>query len=121
MPLSEERVALCGVVRKVFEEATTTALGPTCNTVITFHLKQKFGKDPCEVFLEDPRAFYTALEEIFGAGAQSIINLVATFLIDKYGMTYNAEEFVNLMVKGDKSSKSKLEKILSCIVSETES
>lgn len=119
MPLSKQNPSLYEVARKVLEEATTTALGPSCNTVITFHLKQKFGKDPCKVFIDDPRAFYTALEEIFGAGAQSIMTLVATFLTNKYGMTYNSEEFVNLMVKGDKLSKNKLEKILSSTVSET--
>jgi hypothetical protein len=106
-------------VRKVFEEATSTALGSSCNTVITFHLKQKFGKDPYEVFAEDPRAFYTALEEIFGAGAESIITLVGTFLINRYGLTLSAQSFVNLVVKGDKSSKNKLQEIFSKVVNQT--
>jgi hypothetical protein len=119
LPLTKEKASLYEIARKVLEEATTTALGPTCNTVITFHLKQKFGKDPCQVFIDDPKAFYSALEEIFGAGAQSIMNVVATFLRNKYGMAYNAEEFVNLMVKSDKISKNKLEEILSSTVSGT--
>lgn len=121
MPLSKEKVTLHEVARRIFEEATTTALGPTCNAVITFHLKQKFRKDPSETFVEDPKAFYAALEEVFGAGAHCIISLVAALLIKKHCMTYNAEEFVNLMLKGDESSKKMLVEILSFVADETKS
>lgn len=120
MPLSKTKGSLYEIARRILEEATTTALGPTCNTVIEFHLKQRFGRDPSEVFVEDPRAFYVALKEIFGAGADSIISLIGTFLVNKYGMADNAEGFVNLVVKGDESSKNKLEEILSKIVDQTE-
>jgi hypothetical protein len=120
LPLNKTKTTLYEVARKILEAATTTALGPTCNTVIEFHLKQKFGRDPCEVFVEDPTAFYTALKEIFGAGAESIISLVGTFLVNKYGMTASAETFLNLVVKGDESSKSRLEEILSRIAHQTE-
>lgn len=119
MTLSKERVSLNDVARKVLEEATTTALGAPICTVITFHLKQKFRKDPSEAFIDDPKAFYLALEAIFGAGAKSIISIVAALLIKKYGMTYNSEEFMNLIVKGDESSKKALVEILSRIADET--
>lgn len=121
MSLSKGKVALYEVARKVFEEATIAALGSDVNAVIMFHLKQKFGKDPSEVFVEDPGAFYTALKEIFGAGADGIISLVGMLLINKYGVTYSTENFVNLVVKGDKSSKDKLGEILSHILQEAES
>lgn len=119
MPPSKQRVSVYETARRILEEATSTALGPACNTVITFHLKQKFEKDPYQVFVEDPGDYYAALEKLFGAGAKSFISLVGTFLINKYGMTYSAEEFVNLVVQGDKSSKNKLGKILSHIAEET--
>ena len=112
MPLDKDKVSLYEAARKVWEEATTTSLGPTSYTVITFHLKQKFGKEPSEVFVEDPKAFYTALKEIFGVGADNIISLVGTFLTNKYGMTCSPESFVNLVLEGDESSKNKLEEIL---------
>jgi hypothetical protein len=120
LPLSKDRVALYSIARKVFEEATTAALGSDVNAVITFHLKKKFGKDPSEVFVEDPAAFYTALKAIFGAGAENIISLVGTLLMNKYGVTCTTESFVNLMVKGDKSSKDTLGEILSHIPQEAE-
>lgn len=120
MPIGKDKVSLYEAARRVWEEATTISLGPTSYTVITFHLKQKFEKDPSEVFVEDPRAFYTALKEIFGAGAESIISLVGTLLINKYGITCSPESFVSLVVEGDESSKNKLEEILSGTVHERE-
>jgi len=72
------------------------------------------------VFVEDPRAFYTALQSIFGAGAESIVNLVGTFLTSKYGMTYGGEEFAQLLIVGDKLSRKKIREILSQIVNRKE-
>lgn len=120
MSLSKGKVALYEVARKVFEEATIAALGSDVNAVIMFHLKQKFGKDPSEVFVEDPGAFYTALKEIFGAGAESIITLVGTLLATKYGVTFSTESFLSLVVKGDRSSKDRLGEILSHVLHGTE-
>jgi hypothetical protein len=120
LSVSKDQALLCAVARKVFEEATTSALGSDVNAVITFHLRQKFGKDPSEVFVEDPAAFYAALKAIFGAGADSIISLVGTLLINKYGITCSADTFVSLVVKGDKSSKDKLGEILSHVLHGTE-
>ena len=120
MRLSKDRISLYEVARKIFEEATTAALGSTCNTVITFHLEKRFGRDPCEVFVEDPRAFYVALEEIFGAGADSIVSLVGSYLVRKYGISYTPERFVSFVVTGDESSRHKLKEILSRVANQTE-
>lgn len=119
MSLKNEKILLQNVAKEVFEEATTTALGSSCSVVIEFHLKQKFGKDPYEVFLEDPKSFYEALEEIFGAGAESMISLVGTFLIKKYGITCTATEFLNLVVNGDEPARRALKEILTCIASQS--
>jgi len=118
LPSSKKNVPLHKVARRIFEEATTAALGPTCNPVITYHLQKKFGKDPSETFIEDPKAFYAALEEVFGAGARHIIIIVATLLIKKHCMTYSAEDFVHLLIKGDEPSKKILAEILSCAANE---
>ena len=119
MPLSNE-VSIYQTARKVLDEAITKALGSANNAVITFHLKQKFGKDPSEVFVENPRAFFVALQSIFGAGAESIVSLIGTFLITRYGMAYSTGEFLELLKVGDRSSRDKLEEILSKIASEKE-
>jgi hypothetical protein len=115
MSLKNEKISLQNVAKQVFEEAITTALGSSCSVVIEFHLKQKFGKDPYEVFLEDPKSFYEALEEIFEAGAESMISLVGTFLVKKYGITCEATEFLNLVVNGDEPAKRALKEILTSI------
>jgi hypothetical protein len=108
------------VAKKVFEEATGTALGQTCYTVISFHLKQKFCKEPCEVLVEDPKTFYKALEEIFGAGAESLMNLLGTFLTRKYTVNCTPKEFVDIVTKGDAPSKRKLKEILEAVAKQVE-
>lgn len=108
------------VAKKVFEEATGTALGQTCNTVISFHLKQKFCREPYEVLVEDPKTFYKALEEIFGAGAESLMNLLGTFLTRKYTVNCTPKEFVDIVTKGDEPSKRKLKEILEAVAKQVE-
>jgi hypothetical protein len=58
------------------------------------------------------------LKEIFGAGAESMITLVGTFLIKKYGITCTATEFLNLIANGDEPAKCTLKEILTSIASQ---
>jgi hypothetical protein len=111
-PMTEERILLHKVAQKVFEEASTTNLGLTFHIIISFHLKQKFGKDPYEVLVNDPKTFFNGLEEVLGAGAEAVICLIGTFLVIKYGVNCTADEFVRLVTKGDEPSKRRLKEIL---------
>ena len=116
MSSKNEMTILYAVACKVFEEATAATLGSTCSTVISYHLGRKFNKDPFEVFVDDPKSFYGGLQEVFGPGAESMLNLVGTCLAKKYNVDCNAEEFAKSVIKGDESSKAKLKEILSTIV-----
>lgn len=111
-PMTEERILLHKVAQKVFEEASTVNLGLTFHIIISFHLKQKFGKDPYEVLVDDPKTFFNGLEEVLGAGAEAVISLIGAFLVIKYGVNCTADEFVRLLIKGDEPSKRKLKEIL---------
>jgi len=120
MPLENKETLLHEAARKVFEEATTLSLGSPCNTVIVFHLKKKFGKDPYEVFTDDPKEFFKGLEEVFGAAAECMVGLIGAFIVRKYEIACTAEEFVALVVKGDELSKRRLREILFCVASQDE-
>jgi hypothetical protein len=111
-PMTEERILLHKVARKVFEEASTANLGLTFHLIISFHLKKKFGKDPYEVLVDDPKTFFNGLEEVLGAGAEAVISLIGAFLVIKYGVNCTANEFVKLLNKGDEPCKRKLKEIL---------
>jgi hypothetical protein len=111
-PMTEEKILLYKSAQKVFEEATVPALGSTFHQIISFHFKQKFGRALYEVFVDDPVSFYNGLEEVLGAGAKLVTSLVGTFLVVKHHINYTAEEFVNLVVKGDELSKRKLKETL---------
>lgn len=104
--------SLSGTVQKIFGEATTEAMGSTFQAIIiSFQLKQKFGKDPYDVLIDDPEAFYNGLREVSGDGADVVLSLVGTLLSKRYGSNRSAEEFLALFTRGDSESKHELEEI----------
>lgn len=115
-----KNVLLHKVARKIFEEATAASLGGTFNVIISLHLKQKFGKDPYEVLIDNPRTFNDGLKEVLGEGAEAVINLVGTFLTIKYDVDCTAEEFVKLFVESSPLSARKLSEIFRSIVTQEE-
>ena len=105
----EKRISLYKVAQKIFEEVTALfAFYP----IISSHLKHKFGKESYEMFIDNPVTFYKGLEEILGAGAITVIGVIGTSLVERYGINCTPEEFVRLVTKGDKLSKQKLLEIL---------
>lgn len=99
-------------VQKIFSEATTEAMGSTYQAIIiSFHLKQKFGKDPYDVLIDDPQTFYNGLTEISGTGADTVLSLVGTLLSKRYGSNRSAEEFLVLFTRSDSRSKQELKEI----------
>jgi hypothetical protein len=115
----EKNVWLHKVAQKIFEEATAASLGATFHVIISFHLKQKFGKDPYELLMENPKIFYNGLKEVLGEGAEAVINLVGTYLTVKYDTNCTAEEFVKLFTRNGKPLRS-LSEIFADIVSQEE-
>jgi hypothetical protein len=104
--------SLSGTVQRIFGEATTESMGSTFQAiVISFQLKQKFGKDPYDVLLDDPKAFYNGLTEISGTGADTVLSLVGTFLSKRYGVSRSAEEFLVLFTRSDSRSKHELKEL----------
>jgi hypothetical protein len=116
----KKNVLLHRVARKIFEEATAASLGGTFNVIISFHLKQKFGKDPYEVLIDNPKTFNDGLKEVLGEGAEAVINLVGTFLTIKYNVDCTAEEFTGLFTRDSASSTQKLSEIFGSIITEEE-
>jgi hypothetical protein len=120
LSLVREKEQARSVISRGFEAATTEAMGSTFHTIIYFHLKRKFGKDPYEVLIEDPKCFYNGLKEVLGAGAEAVINLVGTFLTIKYDVDCTAEEFTGLFTKDSTLSTQKLSKIFGSIIIQEE-
>ena len=120
MSLTNQNALLPKVARKVFEDATATSLGATFHVIITFHLKQKFNRDPYEVLIEDPKCFYNGLKEVLGEGAEAVINLVGTYITIKYDINCTAEEFTRLFTRNGKPPKQKLSEIFATIVTQEE-
>jgi hypothetical protein len=106
------RGPLSWTVQEIFSEATTEAMGSTFQSIIiSFHLKQKFGKDPYDVLMDDPEAFYNGLREVSGDGADVVLSLVGVLLSKRYGVSRSADEFLALFTRGDSQSKHELKEI----------
>ena len=118
--IEKKNVLLHRVAQKIFEEATAASLGATFNVIISFHLRQKFGKDPYEVLLDCPKTFNDGLKEVLGEGAEAVIQLVGTFLTVKYNVDCTAEEFTNLFTKDSTLSTQKLSEIFESIITQEE-
>jgi hypothetical protein len=118
--IAEQKDLLSRVARKIFEEATTSSLGSTFNVIISFHLRQKFGRDPYEVLLDCPKTFNDGLKEVLGEGAEAVIKLVGNYLILKYNVDYTAEQFVELFKKDGNSPAQRLAEILQNIITREE-
>ena len=110
-----DKSALYKTAREVFEEATTPVLGLTVYKVLCFHLEQRIGKDPYEILLEDPQKFYEEFEKLFAKGTDVLLNYVGKCLEDKYCTNFSPEKFVELLYKGDESSKDKMIEIMTTI------
>lgn len=117
----EKNVWLHKVAQKIFEEATAASLGATFHVIISFHLKQKFGKDPYEILMENPKLFYNGLVEVLGAGAEAIISLVGTFITVKYNINCTTDEFVKLFTRDGKPAAQRLQEVFKSIILQEES
>ena len=108
----EDKELLRKIAQRVFEEATTDTMGSNFEAiVISFQLKQKFGKDPYAVLIDDPEIFYNGLGEMLGDGADVVLSLVGTLLSKRYGAYCSAEEFLSFFTRSDSQSKHKLKEI----------
>lgn len=120
MSITEQKDLLSRVAQRIFEEATTSSLGSTFNIIISFHLKQKFSKDPYNVLLDNPKMFYDGLKEVLGEGAEAVIKLVGNYLILKYNVDCTAEQFVELFKKDGNQPTQRLAEILQTIITREE-
>lgn len=108
------------VAQRVFEEATSDSLGTTFHVIISFHLKKKFGKDPYEVFVDNPALFYNGLKEVIGEGAEALITLVSTFIKVKYAVDFATEDITRLFLQKDSDSHETMRELLQMIIAQEE-
>ena len=114
--IEEKSLLLYQVAQKTFEEATSSSLGPTFHVIISFHLKQRFGKDPYEVMIVKPHLFYEGLKEVLGEGADAVIALAGTYLVAKYSINCTIEEFTKMFIEKDNTSTEKLSAIFRTVI-----
>lgn len=91
-------------------------LGESACLAILFFLRKGLSRDPFEVFWDDPKAFYSELKKVLGAGADLLIKLLVSRINSDFGLNMNPERFLELMHNGDQSSIEEIRAFLIRIV-----
>lgn len=103
------------VFRRVCRRILCLSFGESAGEAILFFLQDNLGRDPFEVLWDDPKAFYQALEKIFGAGAKVLINVLVTTINRECGLNFDPEDFLNLIRGGDQRSVEKIRYFMSMV------
>jgi len=92
-------------IKELFRSTLRDLLGPSGLNALEHYLNRKLQDDMYEVFVSSPSTFYTVLRSFLGKGADAILRIAATKLIeDGKIMGLSAEEFVELMKRNDDES-----------------
>ncbi|MCS7112878.1 MAG: hypothetical protein RMJ00_01155 [Nitrososphaerota archaeon] len=101
------------VVEEVFREALSSRFSREFYQVFIFYIDRDLGRDPFEVFLEDPARVYGKIEEIYGFGATFIFRAIYDYIRGKMRLNISFDEFLYIVKSGDKES---LKKILASLL-----
>lgn len=92
-------------IKEVFRSTLRDLLGPSGLNALERYLNRKLQDDMYEVFVDSPSTFYNVLRSFLGKGADAILRIAATKLIDEGRIGgLSAEEFVELMKSNDEES-----------------
>ncbi|MCS7116494.1 MAG: hypothetical protein RMJ31_04530 [Nitrososphaerota archaeon] len=103
------------VFREICKRTLQSLLGEASGEAVLFLLRKNLGRDPSEVFWEDPGAVYREMERIFGIGAKVLINFLVTKINEKFDLNMNPEHFLDLMRSGDQHSVEEIRSFLAKI------
>lgn len=95
---------IVGAFREICKRILCSLLGESACGATLFFLRRGLGRDPFEVFWDDPGAFYREMERVFGVGAKLLIKLFVSRINDELGLNMSPEHFLELMRSGDQRS-----------------
>jgi len=95
-------------IKEIFRSTLRDLLGPSGLNALEHYLSKKMQDDMYEVLINSPSTFYTVLRSFLGKGADAILRIAATKLIeDGKIIGVSAEEFVGLLKANDEESYTK--------------
>jgi len=89
-------------LRRAFDEILGDSLSVSAKDAVVFHLRMRLGRDPFKVLWENPAAFYTELEMIFGVGAKFLVKLFVDGVNKKFNLKHSPETFLRFLTANDK-------------------
>jgi hypothetical protein len=103
--VDEGRDELVTSIKDIFKTMLRDLLGPSGLNALEHYLNRKLQGDMYEVLACSPSTFYAALRSFLGKGADAILRIAASKLINEGRVEgLSAEEFVELMKSNDEES-----------------
>lgn len=90
--------------REVCKQILCSSLSESACEAALFFLRRGLGRDPFEVFWDNPGVFYRELEKVFGVGARVLIRLLVSRINNEFSLNMNPQRFLELMQRGDQQS-----------------
>jgi len=90
--------------RRVSNKILYSSLGESAGKAILFFLHAELGRDPCEMFWENPKAAYQAMEKVLSIGTKVLISILITRINQEYDLTMDPKHFLSLMCNGSQGS-----------------
>ncbi|MGP3702811.1 MAG: hypothetical protein ACKD6N_03430 [Candidatus Bathyarchaeota archaeon] len=100
------------VFREIFRKIVYSSLGESAGEVLMFFLQKDLGRDPFNIFWENPEAFYYTIKKVFGVGAEVLINLLVGEINKGCGLNINQEHFLELICSGSQGCVEELHNFL---------
>ncbi|MEM3955633.1 MAG: hypothetical protein QW424_02625 [Candidatus Bathyarchaeia archaeon] len=98
--------------REICGQIFYSLLGESAFEATLFFLRRGLGRDPFEVFWNDPKTFYHEMEKVFGVGAKVLIKLLMSRINSEFGLNMSPERFLELMRRGDERSVEEIRSFL---------
>jgi hypothetical protein len=97
---------------QIMRPALEALLGKTGLKVLEYHLEKLLHGDPYSILCTEPHRFYLAMKNIFGEGADAMVQVIAKKMIDKGILeTSSPSEFLEAL-KDPQKGREKLLKML---------
>lgn len=90
--------------RGFFRGVLVSSLGESAAEALLSILRRGLGREPSELFWEDPKAFYSGLERVLGMGAKVLIDLFVSAINHEGNLNIKSENFLKLIRNGSPKS-----------------
>jgi hypothetical protein len=100
----------------LFRRVLASSLGESAAEALLSVLKRGLGREPSEIFWENPKEFYSGMEKTIGMGAEVLVRLLVDAINRESNLNMSPDKFIELMRSGNPKSIEEIRSILRRLV-----